>query len=111
MALYEVTLVAKHDMSDADREKIYNKVEEKVSERGGAIKRYENWGVMPAIKPIGKYRKVMYLHFIVAVGESFPQEMKKIRKVLSNFVFRVFVIKNDKADLESLKEGEISLIV
>ena len=95
MALYEHTMIARQDLSNAQAEALIEHFGTVLSDNGGSLVDHEYWGVKTMAYKINKNRKGHYAFMRSDAPASAVQEMERLMR-LHDDVMRVLTIKVDE---------------
>lgn len=100
---YEFTLIAKGDLIEAERAKVFSKYEEIFKREGGEILERNDWGVKKMAYPIKKSAKGHYVWYDLACVPENLAECERLMRIDDN-VLRFLAIKSkDSVNLEERK--------
>ena len=99
MNLYEHTIVARQDTSNAQIKQLTEKYSKIVEKNNGEIVQTEEWGLLNLSYIIKKNRKGSYIHFKIKGPEKIIEELEK-NEVIDKNLLRYMSIKVKKFDLE-----------
>jgi small subunit ribosomal protein S6 len=98
---YEFTLVAKADLPEADKAKLFSSYEEILQRNGGELLKKDDWGTKKLAFPIKKHFKGHYVFYDLASHPDNIAECERLMRIDDN-VLRFLVIKSDdKVDVEA----------
>ena len=100
---YEFTLLARADLSEADRHKVFQTYEEILGREGGQILTKDDWGTKRLAYPIKKHFKGHYCFYNFATTPANLTEAERLLRIDEN-VLRFMVVKTaDEVDVEARK--------
>ncbi len=100
---YEFTIVAKADLPDADKQKVFAGYEEILKRDGGEFVKRDDWGSKRMAFPIRKNFRGHYMFYDAASTPANIAECERLLRIDEN-VLRYLVIKiGDKVDVEARK--------
>ena len=97
MSLYESVFIVRQDLSAAQVEQIAEQMQNIVTEGGGKIAKYENWGLRALAYRVKKNRKGHYIMFQVDSPATAIQEMERLLR-LNEDVLRYMTIRIEKIE-------------
>lgn len=100
---YEFTMVARADLPEADRSKVFQAYEEILQRKGGELLKKDDWGTKKLAYPIKKQFKGHYVFYDFA---SLPENIAECERLLriDENVLRFMVVKTaDNVDVEARK--------
>ena len=100
MNLYEHTIVARQDTSNAQIKQLTEKYSKIVEKNKGEIVQTEEWGLLNLAYIIKKNRKGSFIHFKIKGPEKIIEELKK-NEVIDKNLLRYMTVKVKKFDLEA----------
>ena len=100
MNLYEHTIVARQDTSNAQIKQLTEKYSKIVEKNKGEIVQTEEWGLLNLAYIIKKNRKGSFIHFKIKGPEKIIEELKK-NEVIDKNLLRYLTVKVKKFDLDS----------
>ena len=100
MNLYEHTIIARQDVSNAQLNQLSDKYTKIVEKTNGKIVSTEKWGLMNLSYMIKKNKKGNYLHFKIEANGSTINELEKNEKI-DKLLLKYLTIKVKKFDLET----------
>jgi small subunit ribosomal protein S6 len=114
MALYEVTFVARQDISTGDVDKLVETYSKLITDMDGKIIKTEHWGLRNLAYIINKNRKGHYVMFAVDAPFATISEVER-RMKLNEDVIRILIIKVDAIDPEpsammNMKSGDEEIL-
>jgi small subunit ribosomal protein S6 len=96
---YEFTIVAKADLPDADKQKIFAGYEEILKRGGGEFLKRDDWGSKRLAYPIRKNFRGHYMFYDCASLPANIAECERLLRIDDN-VLRYLVVKlNDEVDI------------
>lgn len=100
---YEFTLVAKADLPEAERAKLFQGYEEILQRNGGQQLKKDDWGTKKLAYPIKKHFKGHYVFYDYASHPDNIAECERLLRIDDN-ILRYMVIKTaDDVDVEARK--------
>lgn len=100
---YEFTVVAKADVPDAERAKVFENYEAILKRNGGQFIKRDDWGVKKLAYPIKKSFRGHYVFYDVASTPDNIAECERLMRIDDNML-RYMVIKTaDDVDVEARK--------
>lgn len=96
---YEMVMLVRQDASTQQAEAVAQKVIALVTEAGGSIARFENWGVRQLAYRIENNRKAHYFCFNFAVNSELPQEIERQLKINEDVV-RILILQTEELPTE-----------
>tara|TARA_B100001029_G_C14877995_1_gene348348 strand:+ start:296 stop:640 length:345 start_codon:yes stop_codon:yes gene_type:complete len=109
MSLYELTFIARQEVSPVRAKELAKKINEFVKSKGGETKKEEYWGFKNLAYQIKKNRKGHYLFFVINASESAIIELGSQIKLTQDIIRHLFIkIKEkdfDKNPTEMMKEN------
>lgn len=99
MALYEHTFLARQDISSQQAEALVEQFSNVISENGGKVVDFENWGLRTPTHRIKKNRKAHYLHLRVDAPAAALAEVERQMRIHED-ILRYLTIR-----VEELEEG------
>jgi small subunit ribosomal protein S6 len=100
---YEFTVVAKADLPDADKQKIFAGYEEILKRDGGEFVKRDDWGSKRMAFPIRKNFRGHFMFYDTASTPASIAECERLLRIDEN-ILRYLVIKiGDKVDVEARK--------
>ena len=100
MNLYEHTIVARQDTSNAQIKQLTEKYSKIVEKNKGEIVKTEEWGLLNLSYIIKKNKKGSYIHFKIKGPGKIIEELEK-NEVIDKNLLRYMTVKVKKFDLES----------
>ena len=100
MNLYEHTIVARQDTSNAQIKQLTEKYSKIVEKNNGEIVQTEEWGLLNLSYIIKKNRKGSYIHFKIKGPEKIIEELEK-NEVIDKNLLRYMTVKVKKFVLEA----------
>ncbi len=100
---YEFTLVAKADLPDSEKQKLFAGYEEILLRNGGSLLRRDDWGAKRLAFPIRKNFRGHYMLYDAASTPDNIAECERLLRIDEN-VLRFMVVKiDDEVDIEARK--------
>ena len=97
MPAYEVTFIARQDLSKADVERLTKEYSDLIAGKGGTIVKDEYWGLRPLAYKVNKNKKGHYVFLgMEAPAEAVEEAIRNMR--LSEEVIRFLSVKVEKID-------------
>ena len=100
MNLYEHTIIARQDSSNAQLKQLIEKYSKIVEKLKGNIVQTENWGLLNMSYTIKKNKKGNYIHLKIKGSGKTISELEKNEKIDKNLL-RFLTIKVKKFDLKT----------
>ena len=100
MNLYEHTIVARQDTSNAQIKQLTEKYSKIVEKNKGEIVQTEEWGLLNLAYIIKKNKKGSYIHFKIKGPGKIIKELEK-NEVIDKNLLRFMTVKVKKFDLEA----------
>jgi small subunit ribosomal protein S6 len=100
MNLYEHTIVARQDTSNAQIKQLTEKYSKIVEKNNGEIVQTEEWGLLNLSYIIKKNKKGSYIHFKIKGPGKIIEELEK-NEVIDKNLLRYMTVKVKKFDLEA----------
>ena len=100
MNLYEHTIIARQDSSNAQLKQLIEKYSKIVEKLKGNIVQTENWGLLNMSYTIKKNKKGNYIHFKIKGSNKIVSELEKNEKIDKDLL-RYMTIKVKKFDLKT----------
>ncbi len=100
MNLYEHTIVARQDTSNAQLKQLTEKYSNLVTKNKGEIVQTQNWGLLNMAYMINKNKKGNYIHFKIKGPTSLITDLEKNESMDKNLL-RYMTVKVKKFDLET----------
>ena len=99
MNCYEHTLIAKHDLSESQNQKLIGKYENIIDKNFGKVLKTENWGLRTLAYKIKNNKKGFYFHIkFEGVGKTI-EELEKAENI-DEVLLRFLTVKVKKHDLK-----------
>ena len=99
MNCYEHTLIAKHDLSESQNQKLISKYENIIDKNFGKVLKTENWGLRTLAYKIKNNKKGFYFHIkFEGVGKTI-EELEKAENI-DEVLLRFLTVKVKKHDLK-----------
>ena len=100
MNCYEHTLIAKHDLSESQNQKLISKYENIIDKNFGKVLKTENWGLRTLAYKIKNNKKGFYFHIkFEGVGKTI-EELEKAENI-DEVLLRFLTVKVKKHDLKT----------
>ena len=100
MNCYEHTLIAKHDLSESQNQKLISKYENIIDKNSGKVLKTENWGLRNLAYKIKNNKKGFYFHIkFEGVGKTI-EELEKAENI-DEILLRFLTVKVKKHDLKA----------
>ena len=100
MNCYEHTLIAKHDLSESQNQKLISKYENIIDKNFGKVLKTENWGLRTLAYKIKNNKKGFYFHIkFEGVGKTI-EELEKAENI-DEVLLRFLTVKVKKHDLKA----------
>lgn len=100
---YEFTVVAKADMPEPDKQKLFTNYEEILKRSGGELLKRDDWGSKRLAYPIRKNFRGHYVFYDCASTPDNIAECERLLRIDEN-VLRYLVVKiNDDVDIKERK--------
>ena len=100
MNCYEYTLIAKHDLSESQNQKLVSKYENIIDKNFGKVLKTENWGLRTLAYKIKNNKKGFYFHIkFEGVGKTI-EELEKAENI-DEVLLRFLTVKVKKHDLKA----------
>lgn len=100
---YEFTIVAKADLPDSEKQKLFAGYEEILTRNGGSMIKRDDWGAKRLAYPIRKQFRGHYVMFDAASSPVNIAECERLLRIDDN-VLRFMVVKlDDEVDVEARK--------
>ncbi len=77
---YEFTLIARSDLPEAERAKVFTKYEDLILKDGGEVLKKEDWGVKKMTFPMKKQHRGHYMYYDFV--QSNPDHLKEAERLL-----------------------------
>ena len=100
MNLYEHTIVARQDTSNAQIKQLTEKYSKIVEKNDGEIVQTEDWGLLNLSYVIKKNKKGIYMHFKIKGSGKIIDELEK-NEIIDKNLLRYMTVKVKKFDLET----------
>ncbi len=97
MAQYEITFIARPDMSAQDVQKLAERYSGIITEMGGEIVKEESWGLRALTYQIKKYRKGHYYMLAVKSPDAALREVNRLMS-LSDDVIRSLSVRVEEIE-------------
>lgn len=95
MAFYEITYIARSELTDKDVEKITEEISASIKEEGGKVTKTEYWGLREFAYEIKKAKRGHYTHLRADAPESIVAKLERKLK-LHEDVLRNLVVKTEE---------------
>ena len=105
MNLYEHTIVARQDTSNAQIKQLTEKYSKIVEKNNGEIVQTEEWGLLNLAYDIKKNRKGTYIHFKIKASGKIIDELEK-NEAIDKKLLRYLTVRVKKFDLETNYFGQ-----
>jgi len=107
MALYEITFVARQDLSTQDVDKLTDAFSTLVTEQGGKVIKKEYWGLRTLAYKINKNRKGHYVHLGVEASGDTVKELRRKFGINEDIIrsLSVRVEEINKAPSQIMRDG------
>ena len=99
MNCYEHTLIAKHDLSESQNQKLIGKYENIIDKNFGKVLKTENWGLRTLAYKIKNNKKGFYFHFKLEGTGKTIQELEKAENI-DQMLIRFLTVRVKKHDLK-----------
>ena len=100
MNFYELTIVAKQNLSQKDVDALEKKYEDLINKASGKVLKVEKWGLLNFKRKIKNYTKGYFLHYKLEGEQKTLQEIKSKTK-LDNNIVRYLTVKYKNLDLKT----------
>ena len=94
MKKYEIMYIVKASLDDAQFEKIKNRLENTITENGGSIDKFDDWGIKDFAYEIDHMKKGHYVVTNVTANNEGIFEFQR-RARIDNDVVRIMVVKTE----------------
>lgn len=99
MAIYELTYIARQEITEADVKAITKEITDAITAGKGKIHKTEDWGLRDFEYEINKAKRGYYTHLVLEVEYPILAEVERKMK-LHEDVIRFLTIRAEEADLE-----------
>lgn len=99
MSIYELTFIARQEITEADVASITKEITDAVVAGKGKVHKTENWGLRDFAYEINKAKRGYYMHLVLEVEFSVLAEIERKMK-LHEDITRFLTIRTEVADLE-----------
>lgn len=100
---YEISLITRGDLSDADHQKTAEKYEEILTRDGGTIINRDDWGVKKLCYPINRQYRGRYFMYDIAASAVNIAEAERLMRIDESVLRYMTVRISDTVDLEKRK--------
>lgn len=100
---YETTFILRHDLDEAEHNRIRERLWETISDNGGEILVFEDWGRRQLAYRIRKATHGHYLHFNYIAPAGVPADLERVVKVEDDIVRFMTIVLEKYADPEETR--------
>lgn len=100
---YETTFILRHDLDEAEHNRIRERLWETISENGGEIMVFEDWGRRRLAYRIRKATHGHYLHFNYIAPAGVPGDLERVVKVEDDIVRFMTIVLDKYIDPEETR--------
>ena len=93
MRKYELVVVLSPDMDEETTTGVVNRVNQFITERGGALVKQDSWGLRRLAYPIQKYREGNYRLTLLSLDPKYAQELESSLRVTPSVLRHLLVQK------------------
>ena len=105
MREYEFTLIARSDLPEAERAKVFTKYEELVTSNGGEVLKKEDWGVKKLAFPMKKQFRGHYMFFdFVQTEAEHLKEAERLMRIDDDVLRYLLIRTGERVDPAARKE-------
>lgn len=103
MRRYETTFVVHPDLNEEEHQKVVQKVLGAVSQSGGEILQFQDWGIKKLAYKIKKQTRGHYIFLDYAAGPEVVREVERLLRLDDNVLRFLTVLVDDDVDVEEVK--------
>lgn len=100
---YEFTVVAKADLPEGERAKVFENYENIMKRGGGQLLRRDDWGVKKLSYPIKKNFRGHYVFYDIASTPADIAECERLMRIDDNMLRYMVIKTHDEVDVETRK--------
>ena len=104
MSIYEITYIARQEITEQDVEKITKIFTDLASEKGGKVLKTEYWGLREFAYEIKKAKKGHYAHIVVEAASDVVKEVNRQMKLHEDILRELTVVAGE------FEEGESAIL-
>ncbi len=104
MRRYETIIISNPDLSDKDREQLFEKVTNLMPKEGGFLVLVDEWGVKKLAYEVKKKSRGFYVRFDYCGKGNLVNEIERFCRINDNILKYMTVLLDDDVDVEAVHE-------